>query len=135
MGRGGVGFERGGGAQTAEAGPREGCEEVGRGGSQGGKEVAALTQDQSPPVVPRTLLVGSNLLNADFAEADLEGADVRSADLRLARNLTQEQLELAYGSSGQQEYMPDTLLPDHLKAPTAWHDLLSQQIEAKERSG
>jgi len=68
------------------------------------------------------------LLGANFADAVLDGADIRGGtDLRLARNLTQEQIEQAYGSTGNQEFMPDTLLPDHLTAPEAWNKLLSQQ--------
>ncbi len=83
----------------------------------------------SRAVLKRTLLSGCNLIGADFAGADLDGTDIRGgADLRLARDLTQEQIEQAYGSAGQQEYMPDTLLPDYLEAPEAWEKLISQQI-------
>lgn len=67
------------------------------------------------------------MIGADFAGANLDRADLRGADLRLTRNLTQKQIEQAYGSSGQQEYMPDTRLPEHLEAPEAWRKLLSQQ--------
>jgi hypothetical protein len=83
----------------------------------------------------RTWLGGCDLLSADFADAKLVGADVRGADLRLARNLTQEQLETTYGSSGQQQFMPDTLLPDYLKAPELWNKLVSQQAKAREQAG
>jgi len=83
--------------------------------------------DLSGAVLRRTTMVGCNLIFSDFAGADLDEADLRAADLREARNLTQEQIEQAYGSSGGQEYMPDTLLPKHLKAPAAWTKLLSQQ--------
>lgn len=81
-------------------------------------------------VLRRTLLCGSNLLGADFADAVFDGTDVRGGtNLGIAKNLTQQQIEQAYGSSGDQEYMPDTLLPDHLEAPEAWRKLLSQQQE------
>ena len=78
-------------------------------------------------ILKRTVLVGCNLLGARLRAADLDGTDVRSADMRLAYDLTQEQIEKTYGSTGQQEHMPDTLLPDYLEAPEAWRALLSQQ--------
>jgi uncharacterized protein YjbI with pentapeptide repeats len=74
-----------------------------------------------------------SLLGADLAGADLNRADLRGTDFRWTRNLTQEQIEQAYGSSGQQEHMIDTLLPDHLHAPEAWEKLISQQMEEREQ--
>ncbi len=106
-----------------------------RGGDLGDLLQPMTTSDLSDAklsgaVLRRTLLCGSNLLGADFAGAVLDGTDVRSGtDLRLAKNLTQEQIKQAYGSTGDQEYMPDTLLPDHLIAPEAWTKLLGQQQE------
>ena len=49
--------------------------------------------------------------SVDSASADLDRADLRAADLRHARNLTQKQIEAAYGSSDQQDGVVDTLLP------------------------
>lgn len=109
-----------------------------RGGDLGDLLQPMTTSDLSDAklngaVLRRTLLCGSNLLGADFAGAVLDGTDVRSGtDLRLAKNLTQAQIEQAYGSSGDQKYMPDTLLPDYLEAPEAWTKLLGQQ--KKERA-
>lgn len=86
----------------------------------------------SGAILERALLCGSNLLGADFANAILLDADVRGGtDLRLAKNLTQEQIEQAYGATGDQEYMPDTLLPEYLEAPEAWTKLFSQQLEER----
>lgn len=75
--------------------------------------------------------VGCNMVDANFAGADLEEADLRGANLRGTHNLTKTQIERAYGSSGwqQEEDMPNTLLPKHLKTPEAWSKLLSQQKE------
>lgn len=73
------------------------------------------------------------MIGADFTGANLDRADLRGTDLRLTRNLTQDQIEQAYGSSGQQEYMPDIFLPYHLHAPETCKKLLSEQIE--ERGG
>jgi uncharacterized protein YjbI with pentapeptide repeats len=81
----------------------------------------------SRAILWHTHLTGCNLIFADFADAKLDGTDLRAADLREALNLTQEQINQAYGSSGQQQYMLDTQLPDHLEAPEAWNNLLSQQ--------
>jgi hypothetical protein len=62
---------------------------------------------------------------------DLTETDIRGANLQIAKNLTQEQIESAFGSSGGYEYMPDTILPDHLTAPESWNLLLSQQIKER----
>ena len=70
-------------------------------------------------------------MSADFDGADITEADLRGADLQLAKNLTQEQIESAFGYSGGQEYMPDTLLPDDLTPPDAWKKLLSLQIKER----
>lgn len=82
----------------------------------------------SDAMLRRARLAGCNLLSANFDGADLTQSDLRGTDLRLTKNLTQEQIDSAFGSSGRQKYMPDTLLPDHLTAPEAWKKLLSQQI-------
>jgi hypothetical protein len=59
-------------------------------------------------------LRGADLEGADLEEAHLDGADLRGVDLRKAKNLTQNQLDSAYGNG-------ETLLPDRLKRPSSWH--------------
>lgn len=93
------------------------------------RSTSFLGANLSGAALKRARLAGCNLINANFDGADLEEADLRGADLQLARNLTQEQIESAFGSSGGYEYMPDTILPDHLIAPEAWGKLLSQQVK------
>jgi hypothetical protein len=89
--------------------------------------VSHLTwSDLSGAVLRRAHLGGCIFQSADFAGADLDEADLRAADLRRARNLTQEQVEKAYGSKGQED-VSDTLLPGNLKAPELWKWSLSQQ--------
>jgi uncharacterized protein YjbI with pentapeptide repeats len=72
-------------------------------------------------------LGGCKLRYADFAGADLDEADIRAADLRHARNLTQKQIDSAYGSHNQQGGMSDTLLPQGVKPPKLWERPISQQ--------
>lgn len=65
----------------------------------------------------------ANLSRSDLSYADLSHSDLRGASLYLAtlnntnlegaRNLTQEQVEQAYGNG-------ETTLPDDLKRPSAW---------------
>jgi hypothetical protein len=86
----------------------------------------------SGAILKRARLAGCSLISANFDGADLGEADLRGARLQWAKNLTQEQIESAFGSSGGQEYMPDTLLPNHLQAPEAWKKLLSQQISERD---
>jgi uncharacterized protein YjbI with pentapeptide repeats len=96
------------------------------------KDVSHLNgSDLSGAVLKRTQLVGCKLRSADFAGTDLDEADLRAADLRHADNLTQEQIERAYGSKNQKGGMPDTLLPDDLEAPLKWKLPLKQQQEAR----
>ena len=83
--------------------------------------------DLSGAVLRGAQLAGCILRSADFAGADLDRADIRAADLRHAENLTQKQIEGAYGSHNQQGGMSDTLLPHGLKAPKLWERPLSQQ--------
>jgi uncharacterized protein YjbI with pentapeptide repeats len=85
----------------------------------------------SGAVLRRARLGGCNLLGVDFDGADFTEADLRGADLRLAKNLTQEQIESAFGYTGGQEYMPDTLLPDYLTPSEAWKRLISLQIKER----
>jgi uncharacterized protein YjbI with pentapeptide repeats len=85
-----------------------------------------IWSDLSGAVLRQARLGGCIFQSADFADADLDEADLRAADLRRARNLTQEQIEKAYGSKGQED-VEDTLLPGDLKAPEAWKWSLSQQ--------
>jgi uncharacterized protein YjbI with pentapeptide repeats len=85
-----------------------------------------IWSDLSGTVLRQARLGGCKLRSADFAGADLDEAELQAADLRRARNLTQEQIEKAYGSKGQED-VEDTLLPGDLKAPKSWEWPLSQQ--------
>jgi uncharacterized protein YjbI with pentapeptide repeats len=87
--------------------------------------------DLSGAILRRGRLAGCILRYANFADAELEEADIRAADLRNALNLTQEQVESAYGSKGQEGIVDDTLLPDHLEAPLKWKLPLKQQQEVR----
>ena len=87
----------------------------------------------SGAVLRETRLAGCDLTFADFAGADLKDADLRAADLRAAHNLTQKQLNKAYGTY-QQELVPDTKLPDCLQVPAAWRKPISEQRKDSERS-
>ena len=58
--------------------------------------------------------LGEALLDhTDFAEANLAGANLRGANLSKARNLTEAQLDEAFGNEA-------TILPPQLKAPEHW---------------
>jgi hypothetical protein len=81
----------------------------------------------SDAVLKRARLGGCKLLAANFAGADLEEADLREADLQMARNLKQEQIEQAYGTHQQDEFLPNTLLPEGLGPPPAWSKLAHEQ--------
>jgi len=97
-------------------------------------DVSHLIQsDLSGAVLKRTQLTGCKLCSADFAGADLDEADIRAADLRGADNLTQEQIESAYGSRDQQGDMLNTLLPNGLEAPLLWKLSLDQQKAVRQR--
>jgi uncharacterized protein YjbI with pentapeptide repeats len=85
-----------------------------------------IWSDLSGAVFRQARLGGCIFQSADFAGADLDEADLRAADLRRARNLTQEQIEKAYGSKGQED-VDDTLLPGGLIAPEPWKWTFSQQ--------
>lgn len=89
--------------------------------------------DLSGAVLKRAGLAECNLLAANFAGADLEDADLRGTDLRLVRNLVQEQVEKAYGTHQQDEFLPDTMLPDGVAPPAAWSKLVHEQ-KAEARS-
>lgn len=84
-------------------------------------------------VLRGTTLAGCYLASADFNGAILDRADLRCADLQQACNLTQEQVNQAYGTY-QQNRVHDTKLPDHLEAPEAWKKPLSQQKAEREAS-
>jgi uncharacterized protein YjbI with pentapeptide repeats len=58
-------------------------------------------------------LSAAQLIAADLAAANLRGASLLAADLRRAKNLTQEQINLAYGDE-------HTKLPDDLQRPAHW---------------
>lgn len=69
-----------------------------------------------------TNLPGANFLEANLWRADLRGADLRGANLSGALNLTQEQLEGAYGNR-------ITEIPRHLKPPAHWDVKTAEQAE------
>ena len=85
-----------------------------------------LSCDLSNAILKRTSLGGCDLWAADFKGADLGLADLRGANLELARNLTQKQIERAYGSRGH-KLVEDTKLPDYLEAPEAWSKSIDEQ--------
>lgn len=58
-------------------------------------------------------LSGAYLLAADLTDTNLSGAKLTEADLRRTKNLTQEQINLAYGDE-------HTKLPDNLQRPSHW---------------
>jgi hypothetical protein len=58
-------------------------------------------------------LSGADLTFADVSGADLTFADLGGADLRYARNLTQQQIDVAEGDL-------NTRLPDNLHVPERW---------------
>ena len=59
------------------------------------------------------ILQRAHLEGASLWDAHLEGADLRGANLAGAQNLTQEQVDSAYGSE-------ETKLPPGLKMPESW---------------
>lgn len=78
-------------------------------------------------VLRRARLSGCNLMAAKCADADFEEADLRGADLRVVRDVNQKQIERAYGTHQQDEFLPDTMLPDGLEPPAAWRRLFHEQ--------
>lgn len=77
------------------------------------------------------VLERANLVFCEFGFADLESATFDRADLRAAKlsvvdNLTQEQIEKAYGSYGH-ERVADTELPERLEVPKAWSNPTDEQ--------
>ena len=68
-------------------------------------------------------LTGANLQEADFEDADLYYADLHGANLRGAKNLTQEQIDGAFGDH-------ETQLPQGLHAPSGWEGYSGQLGEA-----
>ncbi len=82
--------------------------------------------DFSGAILKRASLGGCDLWAANFESADLGLADLRGANLELASNLTQEQIEKAYGSHGH-ERVKDTKLPEYLEVPKAWNKSIDEQ--------
>jgi hypothetical protein len=69
------------------------------------------------------VLIDANLERAILIGADLKLANLQGANLQPVRNLTQEQINEAYGDK-------KTKLPDHLQPPKHWSkDLLEQMKE------
>ncbi|PLS85298.1 MAG: hypothetical protein CYG60_13350 [Actinobacteria bacterium] len=55
--------------------------------------------DLSGAVLQSSRLTGCNLMSANLAGANLDRADLRGADLRFTRNVTQDQIDSAYGGA------------------------------------
>jgi uncharacterized protein YjbI with pentapeptide repeats len=81
-------------------------------------------------VLKKANLGGCNTGFSDFEDAVLDRADLRDTSLSFARNLTQEQVEQAYGSY-KHEAVGDTTLPEGLKAPDAWLISIDEQKREK----
>ena len=82
--------------------------------------------DLGGAILKNAVLVGCELGGASLERADLREADLREADLGEARNLTQKQVNKAYGSYQQVE-VSDTQLPDDLKASELWRKPIHEQ--------
>jgi uncharacterized protein YjbI with pentapeptide repeats len=90
--------------------------------------------DFSGAILKDARLGGCNLAGADFRGADLDGADLRGAFLKDAKNLTQRQINKAYGSYGR-EWVEDTRsLPKGINYPEAWRKPIREQRADRERS-
>lgn len=75
-------------------------------------------------------LGGCNLAGVDFEGANLDGTDLRGAFFLGAINLTQKQLNKAYGAHGQ--WRDETrALPEGLEIPKAWYTPIREQREAR----
>jgi uncharacterized protein YjbI with pentapeptide repeats len=61
----------------------------------------------------RADLAGADLAGANLSDAHLRDANLRGADLKEAKNLTQEQVDSAYGDK-------HTKLPEDLQRPAHW---------------
>ena len=81
-------------------------------------------------ILKDAVLVACKFNGADFEGADFCRADLRGANLGEARNLSQEQVNKAYGSHEQEE-MPDTQLPDNLNAPESWRRSIYEQKQKR----
>ncbi len=64
----------------------------------------------------------TDLYGANLSEANLEGAILYGANLLNIPELTQVQLEEAYGDE-------NTLLPSHLEPPAHWGVKIDEQVE------
>ncbi len=83
--------------------------------------------DFSGAILKDARLGGCNLAGANFRRANLDGADLRGASLKGAKNLTQKQINKAYGSYGR-DWVEDTRsLPSGLKPPEAWRKPIREQ--------
>ena len=73
----------------------------------------------------RANLEGANLARAHLEGAHLEGANLVGAKMARAKNLTQEQINKAFGDGG-------TKLPEHLKAPLHWPKIVLDASNSRE---
>jgi uncharacterized protein YjbI with pentapeptide repeats len=90
--------------------------------------------DFSGAILKDTRLGGCNLAGADFKDANLDGADLRGAFLKDAKNLTQEQINKAYGSYGRDWVQDTRSLPEGLNYPEAWRKPIREQRADMERN-
>ena len=88
--------------------------------------------DFSGAILKDTRLGGCTLAGADFKGTNLDGADLRGAFLKDAKNLTQRQINKAYGSYGR-DWVEDTRsLPNGLKPPEEWRKPIREQRADRE---
>lgn len=90
--------------------------------------------DFSGAILKDTRLGGCNLAGADFKGANLDGADLRGAFLKDVKNLTQKQINKAYGSCERRWVRGTRSLPSSLSPPEAWRKPIREQRADRERS-
>jgi hypothetical protein len=95
--------------------------------------ISSLCADLSGASLKGAELMGC-WLSANFEGADLEHADLRGAKMLFARNLTQEQINRAYGGDRQPGSAQNTILPPHLAAPEFWSKPIHEQMRELENS-
>jgi uncharacterized protein YjbI with pentapeptide repeats len=82
--------------------------------------------DLGGAILKNAVLVGCELVGVNLKGTDFREADLRAANLQEVRNLTQRQVNKAYGSCKREE-VRDTQLPDDCHAPKSWCKPIHQQ--------